>query len=158
MTEPKKRALHGAALAHAAHAQDVRERILEIMRRQPASSHDLNKAGLGARSVCVAHLAVLRGLGFISVVTRLPNTSGPRIPYYRASGYEQSDDIEFCLVHHTEVCGLPAPKFGKVSEEELESRFEQQLRDAARAKSQKIKPFRCALTTALYGPYAKGKS
>lgn len=155
MSDKPKRTLSGSAAVKAAGAKVMRERIFLLLKEKPMSTSDLADLGLAPKHACVGHITELKRQGRAVQVSKLPRRAGGPTAYYRAVGSEQADDAEYCLLHHSATRGMPKPHVDRATEEDLEARWEQQMKDAARAKSQKIKPFRCPMTEAFFGPYVK---
>lgn len=157
-----KRAPNGAAAVNAKRTLVLNTLILKLLSQKPMSTVDLVAEGVDSRQNCTNRMTRLKRAGKIEAVVTLPNRGGGSTTYYRPSGaLVHEEDLDYCGRHHTFQQWGSQREYAPRATSDAEASaalLEAEMKDEASAKSRKIVPFRCWLTTAFYGPYVKERS
>ena len=137
-------------------------RTLSLLALRPLSTRDLMDNGVGKRGTCVDCLVYLKSIGAVVEVCQL----GKAI-YYRTKGFETTRDKATAAEWHADRKRRQASgdrlklevderTLAAIESALLEDRLlEDRLRGMARTKARAIKPFRCPMTVAFFGPYVR---
>ena len=130
-------------------------RTLSLLALRPLSTRDLMDNGVGKRGTCVDCLVHLKSIGAVVEVCQIGNAI-----YYRTKGFETTRDKATAAEWHADRKRRQAS--GDRLKLEVDERtmaaiesalLEDRLRGMARTKARAIKPFRCPMTVAFFGPY-----